>query len=442
MLRKTALAAAIIIISGISAYLLMTNTEKKPVNIVYILCDALRADHVGCYGYHRDTTPFLDRLAEEGIMCRTVYAHSSWTFPSTASHLTGVNPVASYRQDMALSTELDFISEILAGNGYHTYMVSANPLLKENYNIAQGFHVYRYIHSSDGIDVNNMVEDMCERELEEPFFIYIHYMDTHEPLYPPPEYLDRLYPSIEKKAMNLINRKVTDLSPKEMKIAVDLYDAEVLYQDHLISSIYDFFEKNRAFENETLWLITSDHGDEFGDHGGTGHGVTLYNEVLNVPLILHCNDRLPGNMIIERPVQVIDIVPTILDICSIPFYADQYEGMSLLSDEPRDFYAFAALWKAKIEGKNDSTLRCIITDEWKYIHSYDDEKHELYNLINDPEERLNIIGRFPKQAEKLSKMLMDYVRQNIHIYDYPEPGPEADENEEIEERIRALGYIN
>lgn len=163
----------------------IVSEKEKPMNIIYIVSDCLRVDRFGKNGYHHELTPFLDNIAQKGIFINDTYAHSSWTLPSMVSHLTGVNSIASYKVAHAVSKELRFTSEILSEEGYNTYMVSANPLLTEKWNIPQRFDVYEYIHSNDGIDVNQKIERLIQEKIEEPFFLYIHYMDPHSPYFPP-----------------------------------------------------------------------------------------------------------------------------------------------------------------------------------------------------------------------------------------------------------------
>lgn len=121
-----------------------------------------------------------------------------------------------------------------------------------------------------------------------------------------------------------------NLTPEELQAVIDNYDAEVLYQDYLISRLFE--KLNNVYFNDILYIITADHGDELGDHGGTGHGVTLYNEVIKVPLLFYGPGIIKGGETINQPAQVIDIVPTILDICNIGYDEDEYEGSSIFTN--------------------------------------------------------------------------------------------------------------
>lgn len=409
--------------------------KEKPMNIIYIVSDCLRYDHIGKNGYHREITPFLDYIAQKGTFIKNTYAHSSWTLPSMVSHLTGVNSIASYKLAHAVSAELSFISEILSEQGYMTYMVSANPLLTEKWNIPQRFDVYEYIHSSDGIIVNQKIEELVQEKIEEPFFLYIHYMDPHSPYFPPEEFLKKVNPAAVSRSINVPNLAQHNLAPEELQAVIDSYDAEILYQDYLISQVFEIL--NDTYDNDFIYLITADHGDELGDHGGTGHGVTLYNEVIKVPLFFYGPGIINEGDVINQPVQVIDIVPTILDINNIVYDEDEYEGSSIFTNKSDDFESFAAVWKTT------QPAGSIISNEWKYIHYFEDDNHELYNLKKDPGERQNLIDIYPEISIRLENRLQEYLQLNIDKYDHPEPveplkkGPDED----IEERIRALGYI-
>ncbi len=424
----------LIIIAVISYYSLFIKNDR-PMNIVYIVSDCLRADRLSSSGYHRELAPFLDKLAGEGTLVKNTYSHCSWTLPSMVSHLTGINQIAAYKLAYALSPDLPFISEILSEEGYNTYMISANPLLTGRWNFIQGFDVYKYIDSHDGMDVNKAIEELCSG-IKEPFFLYVHYMDPHTPYDPPDEFLKKIGPSLEAEAIRFDNLKDHNLSKNDLQAGIDSYDGEVMYQDHLISSACAMLDKD--FADDILYIITADHGDEFGDHGGTGHGVTLYNEVIKVPLIFHSPGTVPSGEVIQEPAQVIDIVPTILDIAGIGYNKDDYEGCSIFSDDRGNFESYASVIK--------TTTPCgsIITDEWKYIHSFESEDHELYNLKKDPLEKANLIDKFPKIAENLKIRLLEYNSESKDSYDYPEPaGPKkkGPDTERLEERIKALGYI-
>lgn len=435
-MRKTVIIFAVLFLSAIAIYKFLFYENKPNMNIIYIVSDCLRADRLGQNTYQRDITPFLDKIALKGTSIKNTYAHSSWTLPSMVSHLTGINPTAAYKLSYGVSSDLNFISEILSDKGYNTYMISASPLLTRKWNFIQGFDVYEYIDSRDGRDVNAMISELLSKGIEEPFFLYIHYMDPHTPYYPPEEFLEKINPSAQDISIRFDNLKNHGLSQDELQAGIDSYDGEVLYQDHLISQIYNLI--NRNTDNKNLYVITADHGDEFSEHGGTGHGVTLYNEVIKVPLVIHSPGIVPEGLEIERPAQVIDIVPTILDICSIGYDEHKYEGSSIFSDSRGSFESFAVLWKTA------DPCASIISEDWKYIHIFEGEDHELYNLKDDPGEQDNLIEVFPGIAENLKGRLLDYNEENAGIYDYPDPlgaHKKGSDETRLEERIKALGYI-
>jgi arylsulfatase A-like enzyme len=314
------------------------STPSRP-NILLIVIDSLRADRADFYDTQRNLTPFLDSLAEHGNVFWNAYAQSSWASPSMASLWTsrypsqhGVNAFTS-----VLSDTEPTLAAILKRNGYVTGGFSANFLLSKSMGFAQGFD--RYEVFADPPKPRNMFFkapagavdhqalawlDTVHGHKAAPVFLYLHYMEPHFPYVPPKVFFDQILARLPNP---LADRQVVYdmffIHPQrwhqtdEATVAVlrDMYDGEVIHVDAALRTLFSDL-KSRGFLDHSIVVITSDHGEAFLEHGETSHGNTLYNEVIHVPLLL----LLPGQSTrvdIRRPVSLVDLGPTLLDLVGI-----------------------------------------------------------------------------------------------------------------------------
>lgn len=282
--------------------------EKRP-NVVLIMIDTLRADHVGLYGYNRPTTPYIDQFGRENVTFRRAFTAAPWTPPSVASLLTGLYASShgmsppqnrrDAREAMArLSDELLTIAEYLDEESYRTLALSSNPWISEDFGFEQGFHSFRTSAFSDAETVTSAAVDLLKDELGgSPYFLYLHYLDPHSP-YTPPERFHAIF------------RDGQESTTKEWRDEIDRYDGEIRYLDREVGRLLEHLRSRSDYER-TIIIIVSDHGEQFGEHGKQGHGHSLYNEETWIPLIIK-----PGESIAAREVRevcsTIDILPTIL----------------------------------------------------------------------------------------------------------------------------------
>lgn len=409
--------------------------ENVPPNIVLVVADALRADHLGLYGYSVNTGPFINELGKSGAVVKNVKSQASWTFPSMFSIFSGLTAIQCFKKDYYVVDDIQLITEILQKHGYHTYGISANPHLRGHTAFVQGFDLFKYIESNDGSKINQYLRNNVHAKLEEPYFLWLHYMDTHSPYSPPDKYIRTIKPEITINSMVLDNCEVSILNELEIYKAEALYDAAILYWDNLVRDVYEMLNS----ESNVLWVITSDHGEEFHDHGGTGHGNSLYEELLHIPLIFSNRNLFPSSLVLEQQVSSIDILPTLLNFAGI----DKMDGLDLegrnifsSSEKKSDFIAYAAAWKW--EPRLSRTLRVVYKNNWKYIHDYTRNNHELYNLSTDPGEKNNLASKQPQIRESLCKALEAYYEENINKYKFFR----SDELEQrIKDRLKSLGYV-
>ena len=439
-------------------------------NIFLLNIDMLRADHLGVHGYERDTTPVLDALGRNGILFERAHAHAPWTFPSVASLLTGLLPTshgASYAQDdgeyvtQAISDELETVAEILRDAGYTTAAFVTNPLLKSYSGLSQGFELYRddfvSVARRRGLpwakdemraeNVHREVLSWLDESPRGPLFVYLHYIDLHGPyLEPKPFDPDREIPSRARA-------EGARLSGRHPELARDLYDGELRHLDREIGRFLEELE-SRGLLQDSVVIVTSDHGEEFGDHGGHGHGHTLYEEQLHVPLIVARTRAVPFQRRIETPVGHIDILPTLAELAGVEA-ASELPGESLLpAIEGASLPRRAILsemdnrgrpaWNAK-PGDPVVSYALLDSDLRKYVFAsdgpYDADapadavREQRFDLKRDPGEARPLLEESPPGEAKLAGVLARALSLRHDSRPVTIDG-------ETRDRLAALGYIS
>jgi len=451
-------------------------------NVILITVDCLRADHLSCYGYYRKTSPYLDELAEKGILFTQAFSNGPWTPLSFPSILTSTYPLQYSPFDYHLSPKRLMLSEVLKQNGYLTGAFHSNPYLSNFYGYNRGFDIfYDSIFTEERIKVRSSfqfltkVKTKLERSLgqqnfiyrllyrvggeiikkepkwrkikrakrlreidekiiesastintkviswlkdvKEPFFLWVHYMDVRMGYLPPEkclEYYTHFSSSLPNKArIRELSEKVyrtlyaakERFSDDEIKLLIDLYDAEVRYVDEHIKLLLDNARKMRLLD-ETLVIITADHGDEFLEHGDIGHHSKLYDELLHVPLIIYAPE-LDKNIVIDDLVSLLDLAPTILDILNIK-KPEQWVGESLLTliEGKRTRENMGVISEALVYGRRRIAYR---TKKWKLIVDEGKNTYELYNLEEDPKELNNVAEEYPNLVEEFSLKIRKHI---------------------------------
>lgn len=299
---------------------------RRP-DIILVLVDALRADHVGAYGYERDTTPVLDGLAREGVLFTRAVSASNWTPVSIASMFSGLYatahgmvPPTRTSSWVRLSPKIDALAEILRGAGYRTAAVTTNAWLIRDFGYAQGFDFFDYI----GKRPANILTDSAIRTLAKlqkrraPFFLYLHYTDVHHPYKPVPPY-DRLF---QEPLRN--GRHSADIEKD-----VSLYDGEVRFADAEIGAFFEELRR-RGLYRDAFVMVTADHGEQFMERGHEGHGNQLFMEEIHIPLIMKSGASPHA---VRETVSNIDIYATILKAARLPI--PENRASIPLQDEPR-----------------------------------------------------------------------------------------------------------
>lgn len=412
---------------------------KRPEgpNVIILLIDALRRDHLGVYGYHRNTSPNIDRFSEEAVVFKKPISPSPYTYASVATLFTSLYPSEhgvvryGYKKADCLNYEFVTLAEALREKGYITGAFTANLLVCKGLLFDQGFDAFNpSIDLAGQIGSNKLrAPKLNEKALkwihknrQKPFFIYLHYMDVHAP-YEPPKPYDSLFKSAE-----------------EINEDVDQYDGEIRFTDYHIARFLKKLEEYNLLNNSII-VITADHGEAFREHGFTDHGNSVYNEEIEIPLIV----RFPESITCQGPKQdrteLIDLSATILHIldCHLPYSND---GRNLLRVSDNRMFFSEKLWARKNDKRPLEIA--MIKNDFKAIYMVDEEKvTELYDLKRDGLEKENLGDLDPHKAKRFEEEIRSWregkleKRKEIGLKE--SLGTITDER--AIEKLRALGYL-
>jgi len=426
-----------------------THLLKNPPNIVILLIDALRADRLNDYGYFRNTNPYLSEFGKKGVRFTRAYSHSSQTKISVASIFTGLIPPGHKVRQVAmpsrenknkilsdvLSNEMVTLAEVLNNEGYTTAAIVTNPHLRSFLGFSQGFKEYTYFPYSEfrAEEINEEAICWLMRQPERPFFLYIHYMDVHAPYNPPNKYR---YLYTEKKNIDPIRingpwqSKITE---EQIKYTEALYDAQINYWDDFFKSLIKRMEEKNKLKN-TLIIILGDHGEEFYDHGGFGHGYTLYEEELLVPLYIIFKGFIPANQIRIDPAQLIDIFPTICYFAKIDTTKILFQGDNLFASKKNRTNPNKIIYAETCYGEIPYSIQ---TEKYKLIYNSKFKDFEFYNLLEDPKETDNLYTHDNPLVKKLKVNLFKLIS-------FEEIGSQSETkilDPKMIKELKSLGYI-
>ncbi len=401
--------------------------EGAQANVLFVTIDTLRADHLGAYGYARDTSPELDRLARRSVVFENAQAQTSWTLGSLASLVTsrwvGSLGIQNFRS--RLDGEATTLCEVLAREGWETAGVGTHLVFQEKYGLRQGIGEFddelvasNYAESHRAV-TSERVSDKALAWISErpdgarPWFLWLHYFDPHIPYV-----------------------RHAGISERFGDSGLDRYDGEIAFTDRHLGRVLRELERRRS---ATVIVVTSDHGEEFGDHGGHEHGHTLYQELVRVPLIVSAPSLAPAR-VVER-VRLVDVFPSLLELLDVPrarwpkelvgeSFAELARGSGRSSPRP-------AL--AELRLRDETAMDGLVSGRWKLVVSRSTRRVELYDLERDPREQKNLARAEPERLAELSAVLEALLAES-------ERGAEGDAEgvllspEEIG-ALRDLGYL-
>ena len=401
--------------------------DARP-NLLLISIDTLRPDRLGCYGHDRPTSPTLDRLAAEGLLFEDVTAASPWTLPSHASMLTGLYPShhGVKQHTLKLPESIPSLAEVLSDAGYQTLAVVNSHNVSERYGLSRGFDRFQYVgETADDGQIPNMgpvvlkaAERMLSKRDGRPFFLFLHLYDVHTDFVVRPPYRRQFVRPYEGARdgstgqLVEIRRRGGSLSEEDVRFLFDLYDAEIRQLDDLLGVFFGKLYAEGLFES-TVIAVTSDHGEEFFEHGSVLHGRTYYQEIVAIPWLL----RVPGlapelaGRRIAAPVHLVDVAPTLLGLVGVrperPMDGIDLSALVLGGDqELPDRLLFS---EGDHLNSEPDIRRMVRTPRYKLLYDRLTERAELFDLERDPLELEDRLGAEPELGRTMLERLEAFM---------------------------------
>jgi arylsulfatase A-like enzyme len=481
-------------------------------NVVFVVWDTVRADRMSCYGYETPTTPHLDRFAESAALYENAVSPAMWTLPAHASMFTGL-PISAHgttSEHLWLDDSFDCLAEIFQRAGYGTYFFSANPHVSKERNFTQGFDQAEYPADDQWKNrIQNLVlerllpkdqstklfqninrartagPDRMKRRLgtskdagpviaealehwldgrntNRPFFAFLNYMEAHYPRLPSPAARKQAVPENRIENTYALDQSFPRMlgymfgyekfTEEELLSINDVYNASLVDLDSATHALFEMLRKRGILDN-TIVVLTSDHGENLGDHGLMEHRYCLYDSLIRVPLLLRYPPRLSPRRV-KSTVSTLDIYRTVLDLAGLKPIADPYHSKSLLRDESQLSDRWGVMsellkpdhgrLKRFAEDHPDfdqtkwlKTYRSIERTPHKLILS-SDENHELFDVVNDPGETKDLFSELPEVALQLEAALQEWVGSFDHYK--PDKSSRPELSKETIEQLRNLGY--
>jgi arylsulfatase A-like enzyme len=432
-------------------------------NVILLTIDCLRTDFLGCLGSNKNLTPNLDKFAEEGVY----FSQAIVNGPSTPFSFPSIFTSTYALMDSSfpkISSSRTSITEILKKNGYRTAGFHSNPYLSKAYNYDKFFdYFYDSISDKNGeykksntlrnfVKRNKLVKKVVKgilgvldskkkltipykpaneintkalewlKDINDEYFLWIHYMDAHHPFLPPEEYRTISYRKMIKLD-GILGRNPSELPKKILQEIINLYSGTIKYVDNEIGKLFSKLKEKNLYSN-SLIIITADHGEEFKEHGGFSHLAKLYEELIRVPLLMK-GPGLSGGKKFDSLISLIDLAPTILEYLKINEQT-QFKGRSffpLLKNIPDGYLrkgviseTIARDGKVKLSLDEGSRLVSYRTEDWKLILDFDKNEKKLFNLKEDPKEIKNVYNENSDRALRLGKKILIHIEMEEKIY--------------------------
>lgn len=458
-LRQIGLAAA----AASHGFAAPVHAQRRKPNIVLLVLDTFRRSHLSCHGFERRTTPFLEQLAEHGRLYANAYSTSAWTLPAHASMLTGLYPIShgAHHERYYLEPEVPRLPGILRRHGYRTACLSENAFVAPYTGFKEGFEQFR----NGPLTVEDLARQLRSFD-GDPFFLFINLLGGHQPYCDAGPFTgmflsDEAYR--DKCAYDLYERLANnDMPAKWLKHLKEHYHAKLRHTDALAKQFAAELKKQGLWDG-TVFMVTSDHGENLGDHGLLDHQLCLYETLIQVPLIIQFPDGFDPGSVDDRVVQLPDLFPTLLELAEIDAGGVAHQGESLLatpSGDEREVFCelyrngifsaretFPGFPEARSRTVNhpnvkryDRRLTAITRGGLKLIAGSDGSL-ELYDLRHDPDETHNLASDPARAGQLQSLELAMARRKNAYRAHHPPPeaiNPPAEQSMGL---LEALGYL-
>jgi arylsulfatase A-like enzyme len=403
---------------------------------------------LGSYGYERPTSPRLDHLAESGVLFETAVSTSPWTLPAHASLFTGLYPSRHgvRSENSRLRDETELLAEILSRHGYLTLAIVNSYFLSERYGFGRGFDRYSYLSEVPARPEPSAIFDTAIEWLSattrRPFFLFVHDYHVHSDYRSLPEF-ERMFRRSytgdadgSTRQLSEFRRGERSLSLDDVDHLLDLYAAGIRQTDAEVAKLLLHLELSGELEN-TLIVVTSDHGEEFLEHGDVLHGRTQYDELMRVPLIL-AGPGVPRGRRVSTAVSIVDVLPTLLSLLNVSS-EPRVDGIDVtyLWDDRDDTSVGKRFLFGEADHNNEQhdITRSVRYLYYKLIHNRMTESFALYNLVLDPREQTDVSGEQAAMTELLRSQLENFMEMETE----GESLPEIDQD--VKERLRELGYL-
>lgn len=430
--------------------------QDQPPSVLLIVMDTMRADHLGCYGYSRPTSPNIDALAAQATLYERAYATAPWTVPTHGSLFTGKLPFAhgahsfKDRHGRVMVAPLDrthtTLAEVFQSEGYRTGgFVAGNVFLSENFQFDQGFATY-VVEDQDARGMVGRVVDWIDTAPDDPYFLFVNFMDTHR-VYntsPRPGLLPE--PAVRDQGQ-LLDQLIEAVMPAQqpppedlVQAVIDQYDTAVANLDEQIGALLDALEA-RGRLDDTIVVLTADHGEYFGEHGLVEHSKDVYEEAVWAPLIVKSVGRSVGHRV-DGCLSLADVPALIFAHYPADFAAELRARFT--RDPGRDPVVVENYFTRRKDledprwGSRFDRVRTAIYDwPYKLIRSSDGQ-HELYRLDTDPREAANLVAEEPSRVRSMTGRLKKFMDRRGRHDGRSRPEPLTRQQEK---RLRSLGYI-
>ena len=419
-------------------------------DIIIITIDTLRADHLGCYGYFRDTSPNIDHFAQEAVFFENVFTTMATTLPAHLSLMTSTyTPTHGIRANVEVwkrpftgARGITTLAEAMSLLGYETAaFISATPL-KPHSGVQVGFETYDFPADSErrAAETNRHLFEWLSKSHPEEFFLWVHFFDPHGPYSPPAPY-DKSFKTDTKQREYLESVGIVLAKHPSINAVQNRYDGEIRYTDQAVGNLLDRIRQHGLWESSTI-VLTADHGEGLGQHGWIDHG-RIYNEQLHIPLMIKFASwvgQRPQRL--ARIASLVDVFPTLVEELDIPVPAkvrSQFQGINLMRLDVDRPFVFAE--RVHRNRNWESGLKsALVSHDWKFFH-LTEHPDELYNMWSDRGERHNVIGENPKLAQKMSVELRRIRSWRSGGMAVDALG-HSDRQQQTLEELRSLGYVD